>query len=104
MLTKSDEEWLNRSHPNLLFNGSSISGTINFAATYNAEINRFLILEDGVVDEVGGIPLSGTFKIRIEPRLTFSHSALPAVYVDDVEPIENRHFGFDKSACLCSPF
>jgi hypothetical protein len=64
-----------------------------------------LILAKDVVDEVGGLALSGRFRIRIEERSDKDISALPAVHVEELETITDRHFGQkDKSACLCSPF
>ena len=48
--------------------------------------------------------LSGTFKVRIEPRADRSTSRLPALYANEIGPAANRHFNsVDKSACLCSP-
>lgn len=105
MLRWEDEEWLAESQPRLIPNGSGVEGTIAFRATFNAETGLFLILSEGVTDGVGGLPLCGEFSIRIEERGDKSLSALPALRVDGVEPISDRHFSqLDKTACLCSPF
>ncbi|HEY6252718.1 MAG TPA: hypothetical protein VI685_22405 [Candidatus Angelobacter sp.] len=104
MLTKNDEEWLRDAHPGLVRSNSGVAGPVEFTATYNRVTNRFLILGDGVADHVGGVSLSVAFRIRIEERTNKSISRLPAVYVDGVDAIEERHFcQADKSACLCSP-
>jgi hypothetical protein len=104
MLTKEDEQWLGKTYPGLAGNAKSVAGTIEFNATYNGHDNRFLVLADGVADTVGGLALSGRFKILIEERRDKQTSALPAVYVEDVEAIADRHINrIDKSACLCSP-
>lgn len=67
--------------------------------------HRFLILSEGVADVGGGLALSGRFTIRIEERSDKTISELPAVHVEGIEAIADRHFSQkDKSACLCSPF
>lgn len=104
MLNTGDEQWLRERHPGLDSDAMGVSGNIKFKATYNSEIGRFLILGDGIIDGVGGLALSGEFTIRIEERTTKIISSLPAVYVEDIDTIPDRHFDqADKSACLCSP-
>jgi hypothetical protein len=105
MLTEGSEQWLREAHPELVQNGNGVAGSLDFRATYNGETHRFLILSEGVVDAVGGLALSGKFRIRVEERSDKAISALPAVHVEEVEATADRHFGQkDKSACLCSPF
>ncbi len=104
MLNTGDEQWLRERYPGLVSDAKGVTGNIKFKATYNSEIGRFLILGDGIMDGVGGLALSGEFTIRIEERTSKIISSLPAVYVENVNAIPDRHFGqADKSACLCSP-
>lgn len=104
MLTKEDEQWLGKTYPGLTPNAKGVAGTIEFNATYNGQDNRFLVLADDVADKVGGVALSGRLRIRIEERSDKSISALPAVYIEEVDQVDDRHFSrIDKSACLCSP-
>jgi len=103
MLRKEDEEWLERAHPRLVPDATGITGILTFRATYNPGISRFLLLADGVPDTVGGVTLCGEFTIRITQRRDASGSALPALHVDGVDAIADRHFG-QGIACLCSPF
>ena len=99
-----DEEWLRERHPGLTVGGGILSGSIQFKAGYDAKINQFFPIEEGATVSTDAVILSGTFKIRIEPRANRSTSRLPALYVDGIEPADNRHFNpADKSACLCSP-
>lgn len=95
---------------------SALSGTqrtkrtrVGFAlrveATYNAATGRFLALGGDVENTVGGVALSGDFTIEIRQRRDRTLSRLPALRVQDVEPVPERHFSqTDKTACLCSPF
>lgn len=104
MLTKHDEQWLGDTYPGLMPSNGGVGGAVEFRATYNRETDRFLILGEGVTDEVGGLSLSAAFHIRVEDRADKAISRLPAVYVEGVDAITARHFGqADKSACLCSP-
>jgi hypothetical protein len=104
MLKRDDEEWLRSRYPALMPAGDAVTGTIDFRASYDVQANRFLILGDQVPDPAGGIALSGSFRIRIEERIDKSISQLPALYVEGVELVVDRHFNQgDKSACLCSP-
>ena len=104
MLNESDEAWLRSAYPTLVRAGDAVTGTIDFRASYNRDTNRFLILSDQLPDQAGGIALSGSFQIRIEERVEDSTSQLPAVYVQGVDPIPDRHVNpADTSACLCSP-
>lgn len=105
MLTDQDRQWLAEAWPGLTVTDNSISGALEFTATYNDQTNQFLILENGVPDTVGGLGLTGRFEIRIEERKDTAVSALPAVFVGAVDAVPDRHFNqADKSACLCSPF
>jgi hypothetical protein len=105
MLTKEDESWLFTAYPQLVPSKNGVAGTIEFKAAYNSETGRFLILPDGTDADGVGTILSSRFNVRIEQRTSILFSILPAVYVEDVAPLEERHFSqADKSACLCSPF
>lgn len=105
MLSEDEERWLDSKYPGLASGPSGVTGNIRFTATYNDRTRLFLILADGVPDTVGGVQLSGCFDIRIEEREDKSVSALPALFVEGVDPILDRHFYVGhKSACLCSPF
>ncbi len=99
-----DEEWLRTAYPRLTPHANSLAGVVEFKAAYDSQSNRFLILEDSAPDEAAGLALSGKFTIRIEERISKVFSSLPAVFLADVEVTESRHFGRDRSACLCSPF
>lgn len=104
MLTEDDRTWIAVAYPNLVSETQRVSGSLAFTATYNEQIHRFQILGDGVDDRVGGRRLAGNFRISIYARLEGSVSRLPALNVEDVEPIADRHFNqSDNSACLCSP-
>ena len=104
MLRNEDEDWLRIAYPRLTAQANSLAGVVEFRASYDSQSNRFLILEDSASDEIGGLALSGKFTIRIEERVSKGFSSLPAVFLDDVDVTESRHFGRDRSACLCSPF
>lgn len=105
MLNNEDIKWLALNYPDLQVIGGVLSGTIRFSATYNDQSNSFLILNQTVDNTLGGIPLSGVFRIKIQERVDKSLSSLPALFVEGVDPIPDRHFGKqDHSACLCSPF
>jgi hypothetical protein len=105
MLTQEDEQWLRAVYPGLAPTANGVAGVLKFRATYNSQEGRFLILRDDISDTVGGLALSGEFRIRIEERTDQTISALPALHVEDVDSTADRHFGQkDKSACLCSPF
>lgn len=104
MLTAQDKQWLSQNYFGLTVEQDKISGTVEFVATYNNESGQFLILGRGISDSVGGLRLVGKFNIRIEERADKSLSKLPALYLQEVSPIPDRHFGQrDFSACLCSP-
>jgi len=48
--------------------------------------------------------LEGSFNIKIEERKNKTYSNLPALFVEGVDIIADRHINtYDKSACLCSP-
>jgi len=104
MLNETDEAWLRSTYPALVSLGDAVTGTIDFRASYNRDTNRFLILDDQLPDQTAGIALSGSFQIRIENRREDSTSQLPALYVQGIDPIPDRHVNpADTSACLCSP-
>ena len=104
MLQPGDEEWIREKHPGLTVAGEILSGSIQFRAGYDAKINQFFSIEEGATASTDAVILSGTFKVRIEPRADRSTSRLPSLYVHGIESAANRHFNSaDKSACLCSP-
>jgi hypothetical protein len=103
MLTDEDKLWLREKHPGLAPVSEGVTGTIEFEAAYNKQSDRFFVPCDGVANS-GSVVLSGQFKIRIQERINKSFSSLPAVFVEEVDPISDRHFSqIDKTACLCSP-
>jgi hypothetical protein len=102
MLKAGDEEWLGRTHPGLALADGAVRGTIEFTASYDAEHDLFQAVDDNGPTVAGGVVLAGEFMIRIEERTAKVFSELPALFVEKVEPIPNRHFGADKSACMCS--
>lgn len=104
MLQPGDEEWLREKHPGLTVAGDVLSGLIQFRAAYDATINQFFSIEDSATASAGAVILSGTFEVRIEPRIDRSTSRLPDLSVNGVEMTADRHFNSaDKTACLCSP-
>jgi hypothetical protein len=105
MLTASDKEWLAENYPDLsIESDTKIAGEVEFIATYNEEPGRFLQIEQDTVDGVGGVRLSGTFRITIAARTVFRDSRLPALTVEGVDAIPDRHFNqSDLSACVCNP-
>jgi len=104
MVTDQDKIWLSQHYSELTSNNTGVSGAIEFAATYNEQTHRFQIIEDDIFDEVGGVKLNGSFKINIQERVDKRFSDLPALYVENIDTIMDRHFSqIDKSACLCSP-
>jgi hypothetical protein len=102
MLKPGDEEWLSETHTSLAIVDGAVRGTIQFAAAYDAARNLFQVLDDNVQGQIEGVALAGRFTIRIEERTVKTFSSLPALFVEEIEPISDRHFGADKSACLCS--
>jgi hypothetical protein len=104
VVSEDDRVWLGIAYPGLVVEATRVAGNITFEATYNAQAHRFLVLRDGVDDDVGGLRLSGTFRITIQGRLDAIRASLPALYVDGADPLPDRHFNqADSSACLCSP-
>lgn len=103
MLTDQDKEWLHHWYPALTVDETSIHGLLRFTATYNSTTDKFVSIYDGVEDSVGGDRITGEFRVRIEERLDKSQFRLPALMVDDIEPVINRHFNpGDGTACLGS--
>lgn len=105
MLTPQDKAWLSQKYKNLTAESDEkITGEITLTATYNEQSNRFLEIEKDTNDGVGGLRLSGTFRITLEARKDFRDSKLPALFVDGVDPIPSRHFNqSDHSGCVCNP-
>lgn len=104
MTNDFDKQWVAQKYPGLEITNEGISGVVEFTATYNKEINSFLILDREIDDTIGGVKLSCRYSILIQDKGKRTFSSLPAVYVNDVEPIMDRHFNHtDKSGCLCSP-
>lgn len=102
MLKPEDEEWLCEAFSGLVPTDTGVAGLITFKAAYDSQRDLFTILGENASDDIAGLVLTGAFKIRIEERTVKAFSALPALYVDEIEPSTDRHFGGDKSACLCS--
>ena len=73
---------------------------IQFCAVFDSDSGLFQIQPDDLVGR--GLALNGRFNVQIEVRTVQSLSSLPALYVEGIEPSSVRHFGSDKSACLCS--
>ena len=104
MLNEEDAKWLGENYPRLIPTPDGISGTIEITATYNLETNRFLKIQRGAVDDVGGVRLTGSFNISICERIVKPFSELPALMIEGVEAVANRHINIcDGTACLCSP-
>lgn len=103
VISSEDERWLAENYPSLVFQDNTIVGKLSFSATYNEKTNQFFIRRNGEVDVWDGIALSCEYQIRIVSRDKITYSTLPALYVDEIEIVDSRHFGFDHSACLCSP-
>ncbi len=104
MLKEQDKLWLNDKYPNLSLQDGRVVGSVEFAATYNMETGNFLILDGTTPNTIGGIRLEGRFDIRIEQREHKIFSKLPALFIEGINSIPDRHFNpNDKSACLCSP-
>lgn len=103
MISSDDERWLAESYPGLVRQENVIAGKISFTASYNEKSNQFLIMRDREVDAMGGTILSCEYQIRVVTRDEITYSALPALYVDEIDVVNDRHFAFDRSACLCSP-
>jgi len=93
MLTSGDEKWLAEAYPGVALVDGAVQGTIEFAAAYDAARNRFQVLDAIVPAENGGVVLAGKFTIRIEERIARVFSSLPALFVEEIEPSSNRHFG-----------
>lgn len=104
-LTAETKRWIRRKYPQLSIREGGVSGAVSFTATHNDESGLFQIIEKGAANDIGGRLLSGKFNISIQERTKKVWSNLPAVYVEKVDPLPERHFNqMDKSACLCSPF
>jgi hypothetical protein len=65
MLKESDERWLRANYSTLVWNAGGITGNLSFRASYNSDLNRFVILGEQEADDLGAVVLSGDFKIRI---------------------------------------
>ncbi len=105
MVEDDDREWLRRRFPGLSAESERVWGALRVEATYNAKTGRFLALAADAENTVGGVALSGNFTIKMRQRDDRTLSRLPALWVQGVEPIPERHFSqTDRTACLCSPF
>lgn len=104
LLSGRDEPSLSSLYPGLALVDGTVTGVIAFRARYEREEDRFVVLKQGDSEPDNAVTLSGSFEIRIEERSDNSVFRLPALFVPHVEPIPDRHFGTDKTACLCSPF
>jgi len=102
ILKADDREWLARAFPGLTPTGTGRVGVIEFRAALDSDSCLFQILGDDPLAESHGLALAGKFTVRVEERTAKSFSALPALYIEEIEPSSDRHFGPDKSACLCS--
>lgn len=104
MVNSFDEERLKHRYPALVRNGGALEGIIEFTATYDPLTNEFFNEPTACAKEPRGTTLSGQYHIRIEDRADKRVSLLPALFVQDVDAVPDRHFSqADKSACLCSP-
>lgn len=101
MLKANDRNWLARAFPGLTPTDTSLAGVIELRAAFDSDSGLFQILSDDPLVEGRGLALAGRFTVRIEERTAKSFSALPALYVEEIEPSSDRHFGPDKTACLC---
>lgn len=105
LLSEDDKAWLHQAYPRLVPASDELAGIVDFTGTYNENSGRFQVLYDGSEDEVGGLRITASFGVRLKPRTDISLSKLPALFVEGVKPIADRHFSrVDQSACLCSPF
>jgi hypothetical protein len=102
ILKADDREWLARAFPGLNPTSTGLVGVIEFRAAFDSDSGLFQILGEDSPAEGGGLLLAGRFTVRIEARTAKYSSALPALNVEEIEPSPDRHFGPDKSACLCS--
>jgi hypothetical protein len=102
MLKADDREWLARAFPGLTPTDTCLAGVIELRATFDSDSGLFQILGDDPLVESRGLALAGRYTVRIEERTAKTFSALPALYFEEIEPSSDRHFGPDKSACLCS--
>jgi hypothetical protein len=104
-ISDTERRWLQQTHPGVSVEPDGITGTVEISATYNDQTGQFQILYEGAPDETGGLRLVGCFSILLQERTNTATSRLPALFVRDLDPIPDRHFGqLDFSACLCSPF
>ena len=103
-MNETDLVWMRNAYPGLTFGDDAITGQIEFNARYDVAQHLFFIL-GSTQCQSDGITLGGAFTIRISPRLPGAISRLPALHVEGVEVIADRHFtSSDGSACLCSMF
>lgn len=105
MLTDNDKEWIKKHYPDILVESDDkISGKVSFTGSYNKDTEHFLQIESDSIDDVGGLRLSGTFQISVATRTTTPHSRLPALTIEGIETIADRHINqSDFTACLCNP-
>lgn len=104
MIKDDAKDWLAQRYPGLVPSDDLVAGTIGFTAVYDTDANRFTIVEESSTEDLPGVRLCCEYSIRIAERTIRTNSNLPAVHVDGVDPIPERHFcREDHSACLCSP-
>jgi hypothetical protein len=105
MLKEDEKSWLKDRYAGLVPSAAGVTGYVEFQAGYNDQTGDFQIFHGEDSTAYPGLILSGRFDISIKERTDKSLSALPAVCVEGVELIPNRHFSRkDNTACLCSPF
>ena len=103
MLSLEDKEWLSKTHPALCVENGIVRGKVSFRASYCLSSNRFFLSLEGETSPLCGEELAGTFTLQIKEREVRSISKLPAVSVEEVASVPERHFSADGTACLGSP-
>ena len=103
MMTSEEERWLLSTFPGLVSREGVVAGTISFTATYNPNTRQFLHLGQDALDDIGGVQLFCTYGIQVQQEPGHPYTSLPALRVDGIDLIADRHFRKNKNACLCSP-
>ena len=105
MVSEQARAWLSAAHPGLRAGASGLSGVIAVRAAFHKGDNRFFNFANEDTAPSGAVVLAGEFRISIAERTDKSISSLPALRVEGIETISDRHFSQrDFTACLCSPF
>ncbi len=100
----TNREWIATEFPGLIIGPDSIRGNIEVHAEYDPVTLQFRPLAEENDEVVGKFVMREIFEIEIKERPDALTSRLPALLVNGVDPIPDRHFNqTDKSACLCSP-